>query len=84
MSEMVEQVARAIYARRKEHADAAGTELEAWPEDGSIPQAIEDEAIAAIEAMRSPTDAMVEAADSDWGPGLRDNWRDMIDAALER
>jgi acyl-CoA reductase-like NAD-dependent aldehyde dehydrogenase len=42
-----------------------------------------EELVAAIvRAIRDPTDEMVEAAGSEWGPQLRDTWRDMIDAAI--
>lgn len=40
-------------------------------------------AVAAIEAMREPTEAMVEAGKDDWDDGhSASRWRDMIDAGL--
>jgi hypothetical protein len=88
---MIERVARAQWeARRKwsaEHYDMP-VPLEEWG-DGSLPisNGIMQEARAAIEAMREPTDAMISdgwlTSDRDgWdGPGTCWNW--MIDAALK-
>lgn len=70
MSEMVERVARAIAEARF----GIGC-----PVDGDDRIA----ARAAIEAMREPTDAMVDAAYGRERTGTeRGNWRAMIDAAL--
>ena len=80
MSEIVERCARAILAVR-EPGDESHPQMVS-DEKGLMDQAIK-EARAVIEAMRVPTDEMVDAADSDWGPQLKDNWREMIDAALE-
>ena len=53
MSEMIEEVAKAIWDVRRAHANKAGIWLEFWG-DGSIPKenGIMEEARAAIEAMR--------------------------------
>jgi hypothetical protein len=62
MSEMIEQVAKAMWDARRAHANNAGIFLEFWG-DGTIPIAngIMDEARAAIEAMRQPTSQMQRA-----------------------
>ena len=56
--DMVEQVARAMWGQRCKRAARQGIELEAWG-DGFWPSAngIMEEARAAIEAMREPTEA---------------------------
>lgn len=69
--EMVERVARAIH--RKRHGDARG-----W-------RSVVPEARAAIQAMREPTNPMIDAAKDSGAAlmvGLTYVWRDMIDAAL--
>jgi predicted ester cyclase len=79
MSEMVEQMVRAMYAKNY---------YDQWP--GSLSY-VEREvfyrsARAALEAMREPSEAMVSAApdlrDVDFYP--TDVWRAMIEAALEK
>ena len=87
MSDMIEQVAKAMWDVRRAHAmNEAGIELEFWG-DGTIPKAngIMDEARAAIEAMREPTDEMVAAGERlepDYQYFMPDYWRAMIEVAL--
>ena len=79
---MVERVARAI------RAEIAGLvfdrSIDGDGADGVGMYA--DIARAAIEAMREPTQAMLDAADGPWSdddrPALIDEYRSMIDAAL--
>lgn len=89
MSEMIEMVAQAMWASRRAHANNSGIELEFWG-DGTIPKAngIMDEARAAIEAMREPTNRMICAVLDlhDSAPRtfrVSDDWRAMIDEALK-
>jgi hypothetical protein len=91
MSEMgmVERVARALYAIRMETADGAGLhEPYVWETDNNAyREHCLREARAAIEAMREPTEAMVEAGVSaETGKTLGDRvsncYAAMIDAAL--
>lgn len=90
MSKMIERVARGIWEKRRLMAmEAHGIELEGWG-DGSIPRAnhIFEEARAAIEAMREPTDPMICAVLDlhDSAPRtfrVSEDWRAMIDAALQ-
>lgn len=84
--DMVERVARAIWAKRRAIAASQGIELEDWG-DGTFPRAnhVHEEARAAIEAMKEPTPEMVEAAcgvDRYADPG--EEWDAMIDAALQK
>lgn len=55
-TEMVERVAKAMWAQRVKRAGSWGVELEGWG-DGSVPlsNGIMDEAIAAMKAMREMT-----------------------------
>lgn len=93
MSEMIERVARAIciVAGRQPdqiHSPAIGVELPWW-------RIYEHQAVAAIEAMREPTEAMCHAEAEDTmgsrrplGEYLDDYdaagvWRGMIDEALK-
>ena len=76
--EMIERVARAICLARgglDPDAKQIGSKALVW-------EAFSDQARAAIEAMREPTDAMKAAAsepkNSDWD----EIWHPMIDAAL--
>lgn len=87
MSEMTERVAAAI-------RETIGTRHQSLPEggwDGLMKLA----AVAAIEAMRKPTNKMIDAGagnlgdlDVDFAPhsetrrGAREAWRDMVSAAL--
>lgn len=72
MNDMIERVAREI--------DDALTRIGGWEEcSGEDMVAV---ARAAIEAMRSPTAEMVDAAGSHWGTALESDWQTMIDAAL--
>lgn len=76
MTDMIERVAQAIYDQQ---SDGAGPVSDFYPV-----------ARAAIEAMREPTDKMVQAAedgmvytqDLTFGQISRFAWRDMIDDAL--
>jgi hypothetical protein len=85
----IEQIARAMWRVRQEYCrrEYAGiAPLEDWG-DGSIPRAngIFDEALAALEAMRTPTRAMVAAGDAILGEHTiaESGWYHvMIDAAL--
>lgn len=79
MSEMVERVARAIYFRGDDQGDTAWHHCQLWHRDVA-----REQARAAIEAMREPTEAMVKAAYGRERTGTeRGNWRAMIDAALK-
>lgn len=84
---MVEKVARAMWAQRRKFAGLVPIKLEDWG-DGTIPLAngIFEEAVAAIEAMREPTDEMRRSATSQgYIDSLGDAgfvWQAMIDAAL--
>lgn len=85
MSEMEERVAKAIWETRRRLAmDIHGIELEEWG-DGSIPRAnhVFEEAHAAIEAMRDPTEEMNVRYLSDQNEEFLDIYRSMIDAALD-
>lgn len=82
MSELVERVAKAIFMSQYlvEESD--------WPDRVQFccshdANAFRDSAKAAIEAMREPTDEMIDAVGSDWGSHLKDNWETMIDEALK-
>lgn len=91
MSKMIERVARGIWDKRRQLAmDQHGIELEIWG-DGSVPRAnhVFEEAKAAIEAMREPTDPMICAVLDlhDSAPRtfrVSEDWRAMIDAALQQ
>jgi hypothetical protein len=97
MTDMVERVARAIWERRRESARSRGIMLEAWgergPFRGDVPilNDILGEACAAIEAMREPTEAMVNAGcrldeDLEWAEhdyAVPKIWGAMVDAALK-
>ena len=82
MSEMVERVARAIATADEQNGAAPYEALEQMGKHVMGP--LFDRARAAIEAMRIPTDAMVEAG---WAESHDENaagtWRDMIDEALK-
>lgn len=84
MSEMIERVARAIWA--SEYTSP-------WPDGDGYPDdeyrlVARKQARAAIEAMREPTDAMKAVDGIHWGygchvcGGLTEGWQAMIDAAL--
>jgi len=89
MNEMIERIARAIWNQRRASVAELGIDLEEWG-DGGIPRAnkVFEEARAAIEAMREPTEAMLKASDSIMGGGWQNShsdaetWDAMIDAAL--
>ena len=87
MSEMIERVARAIFTE----ANAASSGYGEWCTDDMANAA----ARAAIEAMREPTEAMIDAGDDicpiargteshkmSGGVVPEDYWRAMIDAVL--
>lgn len=87
--ELVERVAKAMWIARCAHTmRTAGIELEAWGDDGVVPLAngIIEEAIAAIEAMRVPTEAMYKAASAyqDRLTPFYSGYQAAIDAALSR
>jgi hypothetical protein len=79
MSEIVERVARAMHAKHFEFA---------VPDDGGHPGLFyfREMAKTAIEAMREPTEAMLDGTNypnTTWDSGDADVWRAMIDAALK-
>jgi hypothetical protein len=80
MSEMVERVARAIWALN-EDTDCHDYGLLA----PHAKQRADDWARAAIKAMREPTEAMWKAKQPTWSLGrpMWDWWKDMIDEALK-
>ena len=84
---MVERVARAIVGPHRPVPDGSPYTLDQlravrWGQANSTEQQNAlNEARAAIEAMREPTDAMVRAARI-WSPSLRETYTQMIDAAL--
>ena len=89
MSVIVERMAKAIWEKRRQVAmNRNGIELEQWG-DGSVPRAnhVFDEARAALEAIREPTDPMICAVLDlhDSQPRtfrVSEDWRAMIDEAL--
>ncbi|MET4210510.1 hypothetical protein [Bradyrhizobium sp. LA2.1] len=94
MSEMIERVAKAKWARRQEVARAAGIQplLADWDDElEGLREEVRAEARCAIEAMREPTVAMLsyETPDAMVHPGCftcgghLEGWRLMIDAALD-
>lgn len=89
-SEMVERVARAIYAS----AGRLPPEPPWEDADQEVRDWISDHARAAIEAMREPSEAMIDSGvafalnvslggDYRWTDYVRDKHRAMIDAALK-
>lgn len=88
MSEMVERVARAICART---CRLRGIRGKSCPDNSPcgatrnqlILTDLWPEARAAIEAMREPTDGMMDAGWGQRGERAKDIWRTMIDAALK-
>jgi len=81
MNEMIERVAKAIAKSNGiKNLDDMRLGVPLW-------QCFDKQALAAIKAMREPTDAMVTAGDTTfadyegWGPP-RETWPRMIDAAL--
>ena len=81
-SEMVERVARALdpdaFAER-----LPGHEKGKCPSCDYRTELAMSQARKAIEAMREPTEAMVDAVGSDYGAALEHQWQAMIDAALK-
>lgn len=77
MNEMIERVAKAIWS---DYWDGEGC---SWAEmEESSRQTALSMARAAIEAMREPTEAMLEAQFGQ--PSPADCWRAMIDAAVPK
>lgn len=79
---MIEKLARAMLA--DEFALTPNRDFDAvWAEEGPAWLA---NARACLEALREPSEAMVEAGDSvdHWTPDSRPVWQAMIDVALER
>lgn len=95
MSEsMIEKVARALYAKLAtdpDWDDAPLTPAQRVTEDDDLSQQeCMELARAAIEALREPTDAILEVGYPEYGLGdpdvvreLKAHWRAQIDAALE-
>lgn len=81
MSEMIERVARAIC-----RAGMSGPKDHLNKQENLNWRKFEIEARAAIEAMREPTNAMVEASNREWDGRMSHRssgaWQAMIDAAL--
>jgi hypothetical protein len=85
MSEMVERVARALYAIRMEVAEGAGLhEPYTWETDNNAyREHCLREARAAIKAMREPTQGMLDCRDAFVkADDARIVWQLQIDAAL--
>jgi hypothetical protein len=95
MSEVVERVARAMWAHRQRWALSNGLALDDWG-DGTVPNAngIMDEAKDAVSAMRICTPEMLEAGcmahpEGDYHAGttlgdiIRAEWEAMCDEALK-
>lgn len=82
MSEMIERVARKM-AGQYMIDDGFGEDSRRGAEQGEMWKNFRASARAAIEAMREPTEAMIDAA---YEHALDENakgvWQDMIDAAL--
>lgn len=93
---MIERVARAQWDQRRKWAEREGYTLEEWG-DGSIPRAngIEEEARAAVAAMRDLSEGMLDGGEdgvsrhyggccipADNRKTARDVWQAAIDAAL--
>jgi len=79
MSEMVERVAKAVVAKLQPSVFCGGDEAcDSLPCSCAL-----DIARAAIEAIREPTDEMLDAGWGQRGERARGIWRLMIDAALK-
>lgn len=79
---MIERVARAIWNTKP------GAKIHPWERLGTVRNDYLAEARAAIEAMRTPTEAMVRAGSEEFDPFVYGNtetdcWHAMIDAALK-
>jgi len=80
MSEMVEKVARAIYAAMPKTFEASGDFNRLWPNLQDSYRAV---ARAAIEAMREPTPTMMKEGNFSLDTGSSDDtWVAMINEAL--
>lgn len=90
MTDIIEDIAKAMWDVRRACANNAGVFLEYWG-DGTIPKAnwIMEEARAAFAVMREPTREMMVAGAlvmPDYDPSIDDAaecWRAMIDKASE-
>lgn len=79
MSDMVERVARALSIADGNHPDACSNDEEEQP----MWTLYLKDARAAIEAMRQPTDEMINDEDLPYSPAeTRQFWQALIDAAL--
>ncbi len=80
MNEMIERAARAIAIRRGIHPDQEltyGGGKVAW-------KYFTDDAGAVIEAMREPTDKMINLEELPYSPGeMKAYWQAMIDVSLK-
>lgn len=85
MSEMIERVATAIYENRRRMYEDRVPFKDLYP---SAQRPYLDEARAAIEAMREPTEEMIAAGARGSGEDSQDvalgAWEAMIDAALSK
>lgn len=85
MSEMIERVARGIWARRQQaYPDMAP--LPAWEDETEeLREDVRAEARAAIEAMREPTQEMIDSCGNGecakWAQGA---WASYIESALSQ
>ena len=80
MSEMIERVARALAIADGMHPEAVSNGEDAVP----VWTLYVDDARAAIEAMREPTDVMVDAGYAVTVDDETEVWQAMIDAALSQ
>lgn len=86
MTEMIERVARAIYASEGNRVKPAGGEWRATTlddEDQEYRDLYYEYARAAIEAMREPTVEMQRVVSANWGRRTWSEYNDVIDAALK-
>ena len=86
MTEMIERVARAIYAQMDQSSsdpwDEALLRVEKYGVTPPMVRMAREYARAAIEAMREPTPAMIEAGRRN-SLTLEQSWKQMIDEALK-
>lgn len=83
--EMIERVAKGMFECRPAYKSASGKVRWTWDTLGEEQSKAQWRklAVAAIAAMREPTEAMVEAGrDSAQDENARNTWRDMIDEAI--
>ena len=74
---VIERVARAIYEKEIEDRTIVGIPFE------NMDIHFKSAARAAIQAMREPTEEMLDAGAYDLGMELKDQYQNMIDKALE-